>query len=295
MPQSLHSSNLFLHLLEVALTILVSLRYAYGDESQQDAWINPQAEGGEVWSPPSYMMGSTLTLRWATDFSVEYVLLYANDANPNHYEVLLGGLPVLYPLPARMRLIYSITGNQSTSSFGTSYNWTVATTFQLDYGFNLVLYNDSLGATYLDHFATVPFNITQNVTTSNSSTLPPAAATSTSANTANMSPTAVVFTIVTLTSTPSPSSTSAPGSTSITGVSYLTVIGLSIGLGVAVLFCLLLGLFVVLKRRRRARPKLTEYAPRFHGQPISRPVQEMPLRENPLQELYASDVPELHQ
>ena len=89
MSELLHKSNRSLFLLGVIFIFLTILRQACGDESPPDAWINPQAEGGEVLSPPSHMMGSSLTLEWKTDFATEYVLLYANDGNPNHYEVVL--------------------------------------------------------------------------------------------------------------------------------------------------------------------------------------------------------------
>ena len=170
----------------------------------------------------------------------------------------------------------------------------MATTLQLIHGFNLVLYNDTLGATFLNHFATVPFNITQNATISQNSTLSTSTISS-SSNAAFMRPTAVVFTMVTLTSAPSPSPASTAGATSTIGVPFKTVIGVSIALGVAVPLCLLIGLFVGLKLRRRAQPKLPDHAPRFHGQPIGKPLWNKPLPEKPLHKLYASDVPELHQ
>ena len=53
-------------------------------------------------------MGSSLALEWTTDFATEYILLYANDGNSNHYEVVLGLWTVLEPLPARTRLIDGI-------------------------------------------------------------------------------------------------------------------------------------------------------------------------------------------
>ena len=183
-----------------------------------------------------------------------------------------------------------MTDNLSTSVFGTSYNWTVATTLQLGYGFNFVLYNDTLGAIFLNHFATVPFNITQNATTSQNSSLPTSTISS-SGDTAIMSPTEVALSTITLTSSPSTSpTTSTAGATSTAGLPYRIAIGLGVGLGVAVPLCLLVGLFVGLKLRRKAQPKLPENVLGFHGQLISKP-----LPSEPLQELYASDIPELHQ
>jgi hypothetical protein len=88
MPELLHSSNPSLFLTGVIFS-LITLRGVCGEGSQQNTWINPQAEGAEVMSPPSYMIGSDLLLEWTTDFAVEYVLLYANDGNPNSYEVVL--------------------------------------------------------------------------------------------------------------------------------------------------------------------------------------------------------------
>jgi len=145
MPELLRSSNPSLSLLGVLALITLRGVCGYG-------WTNPEFDGAQVFTFQSYMIGSSLLLEWTTDFAVEYVLLYANDGNPNSYEVVLN--------------------NKTTSTFGTSYNWTVTTTLPLLDGFHFILYNDTLEAAFLNDFATVPFNITQNVVEPRSSTLP---------------------------------------------------------------------------------------------------------------------------
>ena len=160
--------------------------------------------------------------------------------------------------------------NKSTSTFGSSYNWTVATTLQLIYGFNLVLYNDTLGATFLDHVATVPFNITPTSSPSPSTTTAGAASTTVAAST-----------------TGGASTTRDPN----------RAIGLGVGLGIGlpvvlgiVSLCLLVRLFM----RRRLRPRLPGTPLEFYDQPISRlPGTPLEFYDQPISRLSGTPL-ELH-
>ncbi|MCJ1435044.1 hypothetical protein MMC27_004414 [Xylographa pallens] len=219
---------------------------------QGNYFIYPPTVGTPIANSLVFELGSTVNLSWSTAYPVESLYLWQDTVAES--EILLNSVP--------------------TSTFGTQYTWTVATSLNLSASntFHLCLYDLGPGAISLVNFNTVDFSISQSDSQLNDTSANPLVPTGNPTASSSSSSAAIP-----------PPSTALPQS---------AVIGLGAGLGLSLPLLLAAGIFA--GWRLRARATRTQPSAAFSwedsimGQPLSaaslgESTMRQPLRDEPQQ------------